>query len=584
MGLTFSVSSIEISGGQEIPLSPDDLLVVVGPNNSGKSSLLREIKRYARDHTSGPVVNSVAFSGQGDPGELQAWFAQNTWQSSTDVAHRRYHWFNANVPVNGIPGLWQQREQGCIGALAEFFCSLLDTEERLKVGNPIGSFALLREPPKHPIHALYSRDELEKKASKYFHEAFGQDLIVNRGAGGEIPLHCGRSPTTEEGEDRVSPAYLARLAEVPLLHEQGDGMRSFAGCLLYFLTSPAFVQLIDEPEAFLHPRQARLIGELLAREKPDSRQLLIATHSGDLLRGILDASPAKLKVLRLTREGEANTAHCLEAGEIRELWENPVLRFSNVLDGLFCESVVICEEETDCRFYAAIADAVRSTQDGLSVRPDLMFTACAGKTRIPLVARSLQKIGVTTRAIVDFDIMAEEHTLKQTVDALGGDWETIQQNWRTVKQSIEQKGQPLRIDHVRQEIDLVLSREEGETVHLSENGAERIKEVLRAGSAWREAKRSGKSYVPSGQARQALDQLLADLRGIGLFVVDVGELERFVPSVGNHGWKWLAEVLEKDLRADSLLREAREFVSQLLDSLSPSSPVAGERSECDDLD
>ena len=88
-----------------------------------------------------------------------------------------------------------------------------------------------------------------------------------------------------------------------------------------------------------------------------------------------------------------------------------------------------------------------------------MFTACAGKSRIPLVARSLQKIGVTTRAIVDFDIMAEEHTLKQTVDALGGDWETIQQNWRTVKQSIEQKGQPLRIDHVRQEIDLVLSRE-----------------------------------------------------------------------------------------------------------------------------
>lgn len=573
MGLTFSVSSIEINGGQEIQLSPDDLLVVVGPNNSGKSSLLREIKQFARDRTSGPVVKSVAFSGQGNPADLQAWFQQKTWQSSQDGARRTYRWFNANVRTDTINGQWEQRGEGCIGVLAEFFCSLLDTEERLKVANPAGSFALLREPPTHPIQVLYSRDELEETASKYFHEAFGQDLIVNYGAGKEIPLHCGSRPPTQEGEDRVSSTYLTRLAEVPLLHEQGDGMRSFAGCLLHFLTSPAFVQLIDEPEAFLHPRQARLIGELLAREKPDSRQLLIATHSGDLLRGILDASPAKLKVLRLTREGETNTAHCLEAAQIRELWENPVLRFSNVLDGLFCESVVICEEETDCRFYAAIADAVRSTQDGFSARPDLMFTGCAGKSRIPLVARSLQKIGVVTRAIVDFDILAEEHTLKQTVDALGGDWETIQQNWRTVKQSIEQKGQPLRIDHVRQEIDRVLSGEEGQTVHLSENGAERIKEVLRAGSAWREAKRSGKSFVPGGQARQALDQLLADLRRIGLFVVDVGELERFVPSVGNHGWKWLAEVLEKDLRADSLLREAREFVGQLLDSLSPSSPV-----------
>ncbi len=46
-------------------------------------------------------------------------------------------------------------------------------------------------------------------------------------------------------------------------------------------------------------------------------------------------------------------------------------------------------------------------------------------------------------------------------------------------------------------------------------------------------------------------------------VLDVGELENFVPSVGNHGPQWVNEALKKDLISDPELESARRFLAQL---------------------
>nr|WP_128797585.1 hypothetical protein [Corallococcus coralloides] len=59
------------------------------------------------------------------------------------------------------------------------------------------------------------------------------------------------------------------------------------------------------------------------------------------------------------------------------------------------------------------------------------------------------------------------------------------------------------------------------------------------------------------------ETLLADLKRLGLFVVECGEMESFVPTVGGHGNAWLAEVLRKDLRQDPHLEHARRFVQGL---------------------
>jgi hypothetical protein len=52
------------------------------------------------------------------------------------------------------------------------------------------------------------------------------------------------------------------------------------------------------------------------------------------------------------------------------LWNTPLLRYSSILDGLFHERVTICEADSDCRFYAAMLDAVIASK-GESTRAPL---------------------------------------------------------------------------------------------------------------------------------------------------------------------------------------------------------------------
>jgi len=65
-------------------------------------------------------------------------------------------------------------------------------------------------------------------------------------------------------------------------------------------------------------------------KKPASRQLVIATHSADFVRGIIDSKQSTVKVIRISREGDINHAYELNAEKIRKLWADPILRFSNV--------------------------------------------------------------------------------------------------------------------------------------------------------------------------------------------------------------------------------------------------------------
>jgi hypothetical protein len=94
-----------------------------------------------------------------------------------------------------------------------------------------------------------------------------------------------------------------------------------------------------------------------------------------------------------------------------------------------------------------------------------------------------------------------------------------------------------------------------------------MRQLLRADSGWDRAKRSGKAALPQADATRAYEDLDARLRELGLFVVEVGELERFIPSVGGKGTAWLREVYERGLHADPSIEPPRRLVSAILNSV-----------------
>lgn len=557
-----TISQLEFSDGTRIQVGQHDVILVVGPNNAGKSATLRAIRDKLNEAAADShVLKSIQLNKRGTTEQFFGWIESWAKRRPENPQDPAFMASGHTVHRSQIAASWQ-RADNSLGQVARWLCHFLSADERLGICNPPGHVSLTQDGPSHPIHYLQRDDALEQIISSKFKKAFGADLIVHRNAGSNVPLHVGERPIPSHGEDRVSLGYIERLEKLPQLQTQGDGMRSFAGVLLATSVGRETVLLIDEPEAFLHPPQAKLLGTSLVEGRGEERQIFIATHSADIIRGVLDASSPDVKVVRIRRSGNVNRVHLLENARVRELWSDPLLRYSNILDGLFHEGVVVCEADSDCRFYSAMLEAAHTSAYPDEKRPDLMFTHCGGKARLPLVIRSLREVDVPVRAVADFDVLSAEQPLRAIVESLGGTWSHFEQDWRIVKSAVDAKRPDLNTADVKQELDRVLAAVTS-TV-LPEKSREELQSLIRRSTAWSNAKLVGKSFVPSGDAARACERLLTSLREAGLHVVEVGELEGFARTEAGHGPKWVNAVLARNLSSDHELEAARQFALKLV--------------------
>lgn len=554
-----TISALEFTNGTSLPIGSRDIVVVVGPNNAGKSATLRAIRdKLGESAAQSPVLRSIQVRKQGTPDEFSEWIEGWAKRQPDNPHNPAFSAVGHTVHRSQISAGWQ-RSDNSLGPVARWLCHFLSADERLSICNPPGHVSLTQTGPSHPIHYMQRDDALELDLSTKFKNAFGADLVVHRNAGSNVPLYVGQRPALQGSEDRVSLTYIERLEQLPQLQTQGDGMRSFAGVLLATSVGRETIMLIDEPEAFLHPPQAKLLGTFLIEGRGDDRQLFIATHSSDILRGVLDANSPDVKVVRIQRSGATNTVRLLDNGRVSELWSDPLLRYSNILDGLFHEGVIVCEADADCRFYSAVLEATNAASD--SKRPDLLFTHCGGKARLSVVIRALREVDVPVRAVADFDVLSEEEPLKTIAESLGIAWTEIQTDWRIVKSAVDSKKPDLNTDDVKKEIANLLSSIKTQT--FPPKAKTDIQAILKRSSPWAHAKLVGKAFVPSGDPSKACERLLNRLRSGGLFVVEVGELEGYARTEGGHGPKWVNAVLTRDLATDPELEIARKFVGDL---------------------
>ena len=443
---------------------------------------------------------------------------------------------------------------------SNMFKNLLNTENRLHVSNNTQSFNALHQEPSTPIQKLYKDDTLEKKLSDLFYEAFNARLIVNRGGGNTIPMHVGTPPQLMAGEDRVSNSYLSRLEVLPELQSQGDGMRSFAGILLDVFTTKKTITMIDEPEAFLHPPQARLLGRMLVKNKPNDRQLFISTHSEDFLKGLLDADTSNVKIVRINREGNTNYIKILDNEGVKNLWKDSILRYSNILSGLFHSKVVICESDTDCRFYQAILNAIYEGKDLVS--PDILFTHCGGKDRFKSVVPALRALNVKTIVVPDFDVLDKEGTFRPICEVMGLKWDDISSKWKNISSYVASQRAQLNTEEAKKDIKEILDNIKTEQLTIDDIDA--IKDKLKASSAWAKVKEVGKTFFRGGVYTD-LNDVMEKCRKSGIFIVPVGELECFYrpASAKKHGTAWVNIVMALDLANNLELEEARKFVNDI---------------------
>jgi len=543
------LDSLTISDGSIVKMGGGDALIVVGPNNSGKSQLLRDVEGlFRRDHNSsfvGKVVKEVGIISPMSMDVSEALAAlredETDYYSSYGVRVHKNHVHNALHLVDQPPKF---------GETAAFFVKRISSDDRLSVVAP--SSAMDAEGPKTPGQVLYDNQSLLTSVSTIFKRAFVKDLFLDYRSGGSIPIYVGEKPALPHGADRVSDEYVKLVRACDKLHEQGDGMKSFGGILLSTLVVNYNITLIDEPEAFLHPPQERIIGKILADEA--TGQVICSTHSTNVLQGFLESQRESVRVMRITRGGDLNQVSEISPDEIKELWRDPVFRYSTALDALFHDQAILCEADADCRFFEAV-----SSQSATQVAVDSHYIPCGGKAAFPKFIRALRKLSIPVRAILDLDVLNDEETIKKIYEAQDGTWSDVSQLWRRLDQAIRDG---VAVESV--EASKTRLRELLDDWHEGSPPTSDIVEVLKQKKPWGKVKAGGLAAVPPGDARRYADELLEALAAKHIYPIPVGTLENFVRSVGNHGIKWLNEVLSTYTLSSAKLREAREFVSTVL--------------------
>ena len=373
--------NITFNDGTQLHLERNSIIVFTGANNSGKSQILKDAEICLDDSNSSTaiVIKDAEFDFCGTISDET--FLKERFHVTKQGEYLLLESGNS-FQFNTLQNNWNRHK--FYNGLHKLFIKRLSTELRLTSSNALNRAS---QPEKSPIYQIAKSESLAQKISNYFHQAFGVDLIVNRNEMQTIPLHVGQAPDQTAFTIDKQDDYYDLVSKLPELQDQGDGMRSFASILLDTFTSEHTITLIDEPEAFLHPPQARLLGKMLALNNPSSRQLIISTHSEDFLQGLLDADCDNVTVIRINRINDVNKMNILQNNEIKKLWSNPILRYSNILSGLFHEKVVVCESDYDCLFYQAIVNAIDEHKGDAAV--DILFTHCGGKSRAKDVVSAL---------------------------------------------------------------------------------------------------------------------------------------------------------------------------------------------------
>jgi energy-coupling factor transporter ATP-binding protein EcfA2 len=554
---TITVKSMIFSDGTKIELEPSDVVVFVGPNNAGKSRVLTDIQGAFHNHT-GKVSPNIEITRTGSPSELEAYLASEARIMVDGSGMRTYRGLNYSISQQGLASTFQHHP----GNFLAFFCTDIGTGNRLQGANSVEGFAPYTDVPSHPMHVVFSEDEIANRVCSYFRRAFDKDLFPLYAGGHRCTLLVGDKPPLQPGEDRISTTYVKRvIAATSRIEDQGDGMRAFATVLLWLLTTRSqSIVVLDEPEAFLHPPQARLLGEIIAKERPQQSQLFVSTHSSDILQGLMNAATNNMRIIRLQREGNINKARELSKAKLKKIATDPLMQYSGVLTAIFHERAFITEADADCMFYNCILTlpSIHGAR-----QPDAMFIHGGGKDRIHALAQALRAVDVKTDVIVDIDILRGDDGLERLAKAVGVDWLSIQSDAKALRTAIDGRKAQLSSADVILEVGKILSALP-KTGPLPDAERKQIENILKQTSPWAPVKEGGKAALPKGQPTQQFNTIDNICSQSGLWIVPVGEMEGFCKSVGGHGPPWVQSVLEtKDLGSDPELQQAREFVAKI---------------------
>lgn len=551
-----SLDKLKFNEGTEVNLSPTDIVVFVGPNNAGKSRSLKDINIALVSPVGNIVVSDVTIHYH-QVEEIRKNIKQLSLSHIRNDQSIDYQGYKYNIHQSILDGIgrWERINDQVRG----FLVSSVKTEERLETANP--KTVVERGQAKQTPLQYMAESSVRSAVSNVFQEVFKQNVYCYDKATTKIYLHIGPNIRFDQAgltAEQISDKYYECIERLPKLEEQGDGVRSLAGLLMNVMMPNYSMFLIDEPEAFLHPPQARTLGSILP-SLLEERQAFISTHSIDLIKGLLTSAKDRVKIIRITRKDNTNIVKHLKQADVDLIWDDPIMRHSNMIDSLFYENTVLCESDSDCQLYSLALEYLKSRN---GQRSDTLFIHCGGKGRMHLIAKELRALGVDYRIIPDIDVFSNRGLVKGLVEANGGEWTQFQQDYDLLAQAMNVPGGTMTPEEFINALRVKIGQRG--FANIAKTEAKKISDDAKSilENQWDALKHNGIDYIQDGNVKSALERLIVAFNRLKVYPVKIGELENFVPQVGNHGPGYSMSVIESYPDMGNVVYDKlREFVN-----------------------
>jgi energy-coupling factor transporter ATP-binding protein EcfA2 len=539
------LSEISTKDGEVIEIGKFTLLV--GPNNVGKSQTLKDIHRkLIKGHTAETtLISSIKVDRPTTFEELYKGFDVRV--DPINIDHHIIDGVTSDFDQQSMIRVHQLEQQHrhqfeqtpeldyTYLGLSKFRVFYMDSESRLKIASKSPNYILDENSPKNLIQALYgSLGEFDEKLKDAFQSTFGMNIKLDYSAGLELRLAV--SKEFEDIPEDPRAAYPI-MKKYPSIELQGDGFRSFVAVVLSLLLSKDKVVLLDEPEAFLHPEQARRLGRWISDHVEGFPcQILVATHNSNFLSGLLSGKqPAD--IYRLNRVNDITRFKIITSDATQALSKSPILSSQRVLEAIFSQGVVVCESDTDRIIYSSVAIHVHGKQE-------ILFIHAHNKQTIKDVVKLLTDASVPTVAIIDIDILNSATDLSNAISAFCSELNQseIISLRAELATHIEEVSEENIIKELEQNVAELLKQLNNNEHSLS--GARGALNRIRAESTkWSKIKRKGIDTLEV-EFRQKAQKIIDESMKVGLYIVPVGELESWM-DLGVRKNRWVLPALQE---------------------------------------
>lgn len=557
------LKSFTTKQGEKVSLNK--ITIFVGPNNTGKSQTLRDIRERLEDGPKSKPIIINAFDFE-IPSSVEACLSDLDIKDSihnidfktisgikSDLLSQESRDFH----VHSLEASFQQNTalDYILGNISKYRVANLDSSTRLNLVLSTPSFNPNLNNPSNIVQALFLDKKNESLLIEAFKSAFDMDVKLDYSELISLCLRVSKKlpPIPEDPQQAYKiTQYLNKI------DSQGDGFKSFVGIVLGLLFSKNRIILLDEPEAFLHPAQARFLGKwIIDNSDVLEGQLIICTHNSNFLSGVL-SSDKKVDIYRLNRHDDITEYNLLPSEATEKLSKSPILSSQRVIEGIFHKGVVVCEADADRAVYQSVASIEHLSNQ------EILFIHSHNKQTHKDVAKLLVEAKIPVVLIVDIDIFNGDTDLKNILEILGDSSGNVNllENRKKIAESVNTVSENEILEHVKNEIKLFSEQlEKGE--HTLSGAKSAYKRIDKEFTSWKNVKDKGVIGFSSDIQKNVIT-LINDLKVKGIFVVPVGELEGWMDLETKQKNKWIIPALSK-IHSGGCSPELKAFVKEVLD-------------------